>query len=606
MQRARTIRILLIAALIGALALSVLALPKTAHAQSMLTYDFSVSDQGFTAQYTTEPYPMGDYISPAWHTKCWDHGPGFFTQHYFKISRSISSMSVHTVTLTYLGTDPSSPIANLIVNLNNGAYAQDLGSSTITDNTAHTMEFVFDQDSITEIEVQMNTGNTAVADCPSGDYGQLLSIAIDGNPTPETPPSISLLPDCPLLTNTNALFASGSAWQYSGETIEAAGLVGNPEGEDKSLYLPPGSLATLQLILSKYKQYQVLIKAKLTDLVSGDTDSLQFSLGDSSPITFPLQENEELQTFQVPSGTYQPTESQGATDFYTLTLSNTESDPEGSKLVVDYVCIIDPSVTAGSGLGDASSTTCKACLFDGSGNIIDDIINLFKWIWCAIGQLWDCVIKPIFYGIWKSGLKVLEAFAFARLWLSLVFSGGFDWLGLAGAVLSAFIGGLANNILTSIANAVISTLQSLGLTHIANDMLKFLSGTAGQGNIFVDLFSLVGTIFNLIGALITFVATTLYTSVVTALTSLYSLFASILGIFNVAAAVPPGIPACDTSAAMIPESCVGLFIIDNTVLADGGLLWTVLPLIEAAAGLGVIWWGVNDIKKGLEGNESDE
>jgi hypothetical protein len=56
---------------------------------------------------------------------------------------------------------------------------------------------------------------------------------------------------------------------------------------------------------------------------------------------------------------------------------------------------------------------------------------------------------------------------------------------------------------------------------------------------------------------------------------------------------------------MIPENCVGLFMIDNTLFADGSYIFAIVTLIEASIGFTVLWWALSELRAAWTGQTQE-
>jgi hypothetical protein len=93
----------------------------------------------------------------------------------------------------------------------------------------------------------------------------------------------------------------------------------------------------------------------------------------------------------------------------------------------------------------------------------------------------------------------------------------------------------------------------------------------------------------------------------TAINHLFGFLRSLLGIItsavNAPPVVPPGLPACDPNAEEITESCLPIFIIDNTILADGSPLTILVTISEGIGAFALLWWALNRFRTALNGGD---
>lgn len=408
--------------------------------------------------------------------------------------------------------------------------------------------------------------------------------------TPGDQPVLSALGSCPFMQNVNAMFSDGHSWTFNDGAA-------TPDGQDHGLYLPPGSSATLGLIMSKYKPYSVIIKTSFQDFdEDDDTEVLNFKLGKTF-LFFPLL-GEETTTFEIAEANYEPDLTQGSLDYYYLTLSNDEEAPEGTKLIVDYICIDDPSSNVGSGAGENSLTTCRVCEYEATGNIINDILQALQWLWCAIGQLWDCTIKQLFVGIWKAIIKIVESIAFARNWLGVFFDNGGNWLGAVVAQGSSFFAGFITNLIQSGFNALATLFNALGLGHVVNTILHFLANIPqALANLVSSLpgaFQFVIDLWNLF----TYWIGRLFETVMYAVGTIPIIIQSIFDGFNAAGnSVPVYAPVCNSSNHILFGPCLGLYVLDYTIF-DGPIFYVFIVVLGFVS-VNTLLWALQYIREGL-------
>lgn len=449
--------------------------------------------------------------------------------------------------------------------------------------------------------------------CPLGGSIVLKSIVITGTdnpfptqtptPTPTALPDSGFsgtplsFPDCPLLGLDNATFKNlnaGGGWNGTDD-------LAHPTGQTAALAFPFGH-ATLPLSLSRFHQYSIVVKFHITDVGDGATE-FRVKMGQSPELVVTVAATSSDQQFEVPAANYIPDQSQGNTDLFDFQFVKAEVVLEGGNnqsLIIDYACVTDGTPPGSEGvLGNTGlslfvdAQTCRSCSYSLQGDLLQDLPGSIDWLLCGLAQLIECTLIPFLFGMLMSISKLiyqgLEQLAFFRQWLELTMVGVNTWSGSTATNMGGYLGGHFRNVVAGLGNnATVST----NFPDVANNFFSAVAGFISAG------FAAVGAIFQ-------FIATTLV-SIITRGIQMLQVFISIVSIALAApATIPPGVPACDTTASMIPASCVPIFMIDNTVLADSGFVWPTWGLIQGAVGLGLVVWAIVHVRNSLSG-EADE
>jgi hypothetical protein len=135
-----------------------------------------------------------------------------------------------------------------------------------------------------------------------------------------------------------------------------------------------------------------------------------------------------------------------------------------------------------------------------------------------------------------------------------------DWLLAAVGQGSGWLGSIFSNVLQGILNAVLSILNSLGLTDLVNSILLFL----------ITLPSLISAAFSIIGVIAGIVGYwigVIIGFIITLLSSVPLLIMSIINGFNTVSPMPIYAAACTSSSTILYGPCLGMYILDNTVFA---------------------------------------
>jgi hypothetical protein len=435
--------------------------------------------------------------------------------------------------------------------------------------------------------------------------------------TPE--PSAFDFSDCPLMGDA-ATFRSLNN-NFSGWTGDST--LEHPEGQDYGLLFPSG-LAQINMTLSKFRMYKLTVKYHLTATAEADT-RFDVKIGQSPSYVVNVANNTSNQTFEVPAASYIPSSTGASTNRYTINLvksaiagiSDWSINP---NLVLDYFCLRDatPSASGGSGGGSGGTGTggtadifghyvaaqCQTCTFTLTADLIEDIAGAIRWIFCGLSYLVQCVVIPTFYmllnAIGRILLLVLQMIGWARQWGEDTLLSGVTWGTSTLLRLTGVGGGYMNNTIAAVQSGLTTAFPNL---QAFPDWLQFVFTNAGQ--VGQGIFGFVGSVFQLIASVISFVVTTVVSLISAGASILQLLIGIFTTAFNATAAVPPGIPVCDTTASTIPETCLQVFMIDNTILADASPVWAVWGLFQGAAGLGLITWAIIYIRNTFVGQDAE-
>ncbi len=607
MRNRRLILLLIVAAMLTRLFLW----PFSAHAQTPVcsTYNFLSSPSGWQMASGSGFYVTGEGFHP--------HANTFVAIQYIAASSTIYSISWTYYSLVGHTGDGSSLYAN---------------GSTLQDHVSPGAgEQVFTwTGSVPANDFVITIGSDDEADA-------IRSVTLCGNSDPAgqpPPPASANFTNCPLLGIANANFASlPGNWTLIGDAAQAS-------GGTSGLQFGIGS-ASLTISLNPMRQY---ILSVTYDNPNADAAEFNIGLG-GNPSYFVSAPANTTGTATFPAANYNPgspggnnRESQDSTpdlsgpNFYTLLLERNQAIPDAvdrdgnpvgaDPIIIKSVCITDndPNAVGGGtggpgGLDGTTATSVPAdcgagCTFHFEGDTgsilgilaaIPSILQgLFSYLLCGLLTWFRCVLAPALGGIWTTIMNIFLGLNLARQWFGLVWQNGTGWLSGVLHIISLFFRGSLDNLLQIALNAVAITLNNLGIMNIINGALAFIQSLIqGAGNVLTFVSGLLQGIGSIIGLIVSFLLNVVVARFIELIQTIVNIFASLISVVNVTAVAPPGVPVCDTSASMIPASCVGLFIIDNSVLADGSIIGTALPLIQGAAGLGVLWWSINRIKRAI-------
>lgn len=593
--------------------------------------DFTISDQGFTVSTDTLGGPFGSYsLGTGFVPNCEQHyGPPTYWN-MVTAALPLTGQTITHITIYYdispggsvLGTGPTIAVAtdsSFLINdssTGSGSQTRDWDGSVTTSNLY--------------ITLVAGTSNDSCA--AAGGSGAITKLVI--TTTSNSPTAATTFTNCPLLGIANANFTSlPGNWTLTGDAAQA-------EGETSGLQFGIGS-ASLTLSLNPTHNYSIVVNWD-----NPTSDAARFTVGLGANPTIPISAAATTTgTYTTPSQMFNPGTPGGDTrsldgldsapnfsgpNFYSLVVSRNQAVPDeldrdgnpvpADPIIVKSVCVTDDTAGAvGGGTGLLGGTTAtsvpaectEGCAFHFEGSLDGGILGfigaipsllqgLFDYLICGLLKWFRCVLAPALGGVWTTIQTIFYAINIVRQWIGIVWQNAGTWFAIILRIFAAFLGGTLSNIFQVILNAAYSVLNSLGLIPIINFVLAFIQSLIqGIGNFISFTGMLVQGITSLIGAVFNFVINVIALRFTELIQTILSIFSAFITSINAPAVAPPGVPVCDTSASMIPASCVGLFIIDNSILADGSVFGTILPIVQGAAGLGVLWWSVNRIKRAI-------
>jgi len=288
-----------------------------------------------------------------------------------------------------------------------------------------------------------------------------------------------------------------------------------------------------------------------------------------------------------------------------------ESDPAGQIVQVQRVCIETNDGTPPPGYQRPPpipfTASCRVCTYAPIGDVNIDLGEVIGWLFCSISQIWHCQAKTILMGIWQALVNALTLLGFLRLWLSYTFEAGVATLNGDIRVVAAWVNGQLTNLAARIANALlgISTPPTGGSGTSLFDILKLLIDRIASilSQLIDAIKGLALALIQLVLAVITLIANIILTFINQLFGLVRTLLNLIVSAINAPPVVPAGLPDCDPDAAMIKESCLPLFVLDNSVFADSSPIHILIPLLEGMAGFGVLWWALNKFRDTLAGHD---
>jgi hypothetical protein len=445
---------------------------------------------------------------------------------------------------------------------------------------------------------------------------------IPAPPTPPTHPGGAMTMDCPLLNNVNANFAYRHRWHLEGgASVSHAGL-----------RMVDEATATIDMYLSRYNEYAIYVVWQ-RGTGAGESPVAMLTafgvqLGRDAPQEIKSPGDTSEHTFTIPAGNYNPNDL-GSVDRYELVIhspaSYTSIIAPQVELLIKSICVVDQSDTATfdprtgttydpnvqAGLPSMiSATECRSCSYQPTGDLIADFVRIIEWLWCSLAQIIECTLIPfllnLLYGLWKTAVQGLQSLAFFRDWLGLGIGDAFAF------VLSGAQGGLswanghAANIRALIVNLLERILSNSDLVALINRIGEFFTGlfawnrTAPTTTVGGDP-NPVQSVINFAGDLLSFIFGPFVTWLAQVVESIVALWASVGAALNAPATPPPGVALCDDFAAQIPENCLPLWMISNTILADASMLGSIIPFLKGGASLGLLWWAVGKFRNSLAG-----
>lgn len=392
------------------------------------------------------------------------------------------------------------------------------------------------------------------------------------------PPMVS---ECILV---NPYFDGGQGWTASDVTFPpgmAEFADGGSISQDVVLSPKPGGPQT----------YNITIEARRKGAaVTGHSVSIDWDIASQSgtfgPYSDQLGWHIGNDTFNI-----------SAKSSYTLTLTNA-STPAGDPAQIQSVCITTVEGTTPPGYQappPTLATSCRVCSYQPVGDITVDLPEVIGWLFCAISQIWYCQARQILMGIWQQVVNILTFIGFARLWMAYTADGFIKWMLADWQVFIRWLNGTFQNLLSSLIPT--GNPSGGGGPNFFDALIALINGLGGIVNHLIDAVlalakALIGAVLAVIGFIINF----LMFLVSQILNFLRLLIEIITNAVNAPASLPAGMPICDTSADMIPESCVGIFMLDHTVFAPSSPFAFIIPLVEGLIGFGAIWWAINKFR----------
>jgi len=427
-----------------------------------------------------------------------------------------------------------------------------------------------------------------------------------GSSTPNEPSSCMFI---------NPDFNDSSSWTPSGGATVSGGLAVMPTGAtiSQSVTLNPKDGTHSQ-------DYVLAATARRQGAPSGGAHiDLSYTWDGGSPTALG---NYSDQVFKTVTSTF--TVSSATTGAIVLTATGTSQ-----VLELDSICLTTSDGITPPGYKVpppiALTATCKVCTYSPIGDVNYDLPEVIGWLECSLAQIWECEAKQILMGIWAALLNILMFLGMMRLWFDYTFFSGSLWLNANIRIVANWANGQFVNLANQLTDAIrYGPLSSFSITQSGGS--NFFDAIISISNAISNLFTQMGVLINglkdvllsfldklfgllvlaltLLASIITLIATTVIMWIDMAVNFIGTFIQAVLLAFNAPATTPPGLPFCDTSASTIPESCLAVFYIDNTVLADGSLFNGILPLIEGLVAFGVIWWAIGRFRNVLSnGNE---
>lgn len=418
------------------------------------------------------------------------------------------------------------------------------------------------------------------------------------SPTPTSPPSAggsAFLGQCPLLGDTNALFANlPGTWTINPTTVT------NPIGS--TLGLKWSSLGTAQQVLhlSRYHQFSIQVRFHLNDTASS-IDHFSATLGGSTSVPIPVTLGSSAeQSFSSSAANYIPDpDTPPESDQFTFTLSY----GVGSNVdwVLDFACVQDvtPGAVVVPSGGTNNAGICQDCQYHATGNLINDLLAIFAWLWCGLSQLFDCVLKSMLLGIWQVILNGLQIIGFVRIWLGTIIGNLIFWLNANWGVIVAWARGALVNIIQVLFNVGIFLLNLFPVVGFINLILSFFGTPLGA--LIANTAHTAGAVVATGGDIIQ-IGATYIGQIVTAIISLLGVIPTVIaaiinGFNNPSTSIPVYAPACSSANTFLFYPCLGSYILDNTLL-DGPVYLMFLMMLGLVA-INVLLWAVRAVQEAL-------
>jgi len=564
-----------------------------------VTFDFSISDQGWFGFHDTG---IGQGSDPTWNGSEWvgtsytSFGGGYRTsiEYCFPSAVSIDYATVnHTNSGSTLFVGVLSVDDNHLYTLPNNSGIQTAISSPA--NSSQCWQVYVDAQFASAIQV-------VTFDGPSFPSTGTPTVTPTVTSTPFAPPELggTLGKVCGLLGLSSSTFTfldDHSKWDIYGDVLPT-----NPPGHTQGMLISNGQ-ATLSIPLDSSRQYSIYVAWHLTTTSGVDfPDHFTVKLGQSPPIDIDIPESTSVESYTVPDSVYTPTDTAGGSSFYDLTISKSPNEGSDPGLVIDFVCVsqVTTDATGASTTPKILQAVCKQCEYRPKGDLIADIGALIAWILCGISQLWDCVAKRIFTGIWQTIADIMVFATAVRLWFSLVVARGATWINGNLTVLWNWASGTFTNLLTAIINAAGRFFRDFGLGDFFDTVLGFLVSLPNL--VLTALTTLVNWVLNAIQISILVVRVVFdwldstFNTVLNLLGIIPELIGSIVTGFNASSdEIPTWALACNSANTMLYWPCLGMYVADNTFLQ--GPVYMLIPAVEGVVGIHVLLWAVREVRE---------
>jgi len=571
-----------------------------------VTYDFSISAQGWTAYTTSTTGAI--YSGGAWH----DDGPFGGDNHqalYITLDWPTGG-DVSTIDITYSITNSFSDSTNDFFRAWDGAgltgsVVCDVSSSDIT-GAGQSFSGTFHwatgcsagRSWLFGMNAQTGGAMTITKIIMSGTTGSPFTPTPTSTPTQPSTGGGDFFGQCPLLGDDNSTFSNlPGSWTFNPSTLT------NPSGQFQGLEFTTGS-ASLTLNLSRFHQYKIDLRLH----ISGDPGSVTWGyisvqLGSSDPITIPVPATNDPQFFATADGGLNFMPDSTDSDTYTFTLRQLLGGdaPEGSALIIDLACVSDrtPNAQIVPSGGENDAGICKDCSWVSSGNILEDFFKVLGWLWCGLSQLFSCVLRPIVMGIWQGIINILRLLSFVRLWLGTIIQNAILWLNANWGVIVAWARGTLSNIVQTLYNVAIFLLNTIPIVALINLILSFFSTPLGQ--IITNTAHQATTVVSTLGDLIAIgghYMGLIFGVIIGLLGAIPIIFASLIAGFNASpTSIPVWAPTCSSTNTFLYYPCLGSYILDNTLL--DGPVYLIFVLLLGLVALNTILWAIRAVQESL-------
>lgn len=393
------------------------------------------------------------------------------------------------------------------------------------------------------------------------------------------------LSDCIL---GNPYFNDASAWQHTGTVAFEPGIATLDDGAtiSQTLMLAPKDSGD-----QEYK-LEVHFRKKGT-FVGGEYAAIDWAIASATG-------SSDHSTDQLGSTILSDTFTITTKDDYTLTLQANNSHST-VQVQITSVCLAtsDGVPTPGYVSRPPITANCRVCSYSPLGDVNVDLGEAIGWLFCSIAQIWHCQAKTILMGIWTQIVNILTFIGFARLWLAYTMDSAIKWVG---ADLQVFARWLNGEFLNLAARFMPSNSGSG--TNLWDALIAFFNTLASVLNRLLDtIVGLAMALLSIVGLIITIIGNILMLLVRFFLDLMQTILSLITSMLNAPATLPPGTPICDTSASMIPESCVPIFMLDHTLFDAASPIAFLIPLIEGLAGFGLLFWAWGKFRSAIIGTE---